>query len=289
VVLARGDGFADALAGVPLAAHVKGPLLLTPTAQLDPGVDAEIHRVIGAGSAGKTVYILGGTSAVSQAVEDNLRTAGYTVTRLAGPDRYATARVIATRGLGDPANIMVATGLDFPDALAAGPYAAGPFSEGRGQPAAIVLSQGRTLDPVTASYVASKLAGSTTATPHVVAVGGQAKAAVSAIAPLSTFGAFAGADRYATAAQVAANFLPPTKAGIATGEQFPDALTGGAFMASAGGPILLTPPANLSQTDGAQLAAYRLALGEVDVFGGPAALDDSVLVEAATAIGGTVK
>ncbi|WP_194908236.1 cell wall-binding repeat-containing protein [Catenulispora rubra] len=288
VVLARGDEFADALAGVPLAASVNGPLLLTPTAALDPRADAEIHRVIGPGSPAKTVYILGGTSAVSPAVEHGLRTEGYKVARLAGPDRYATARVIAVQGLGSPANVIVATGQDFPDALAAGPYAAGPFSN-NGQPAAIVLSHGRTLDPETASYIASKLVGSTAVNPHVTVVGGQAKAAVTAMAPPSTFSAFAGSDRYATAAQVAGNFPLPVQAGIATGEQFPDALTGGALMASASGPILLTQPAKLSSADSAQLAAYRPALSEVDVFGGPEALVDNVLAEAAAAIGGTVK
>jgi hypothetical protein len=288
VVLARGDEFADALTGVPLAAALKGPLLLTPTATLDPGADAEIHRVIGPGSAGKAIYILGGPSAVSQHVEDTLRGEGYRVNRLAGPDRYATARVVAVQGLGDPARIIVATGQDFPDALAAGPYASGPFSS-NGQPAAIVLSQGRTLDSATASYIASKLVGSTAANPHVIAVGGQAKAAVTAIAPSGTFGAFVGSDRYGTAAQVAGHFPTLAQAGIATGEQFPDALTGGAFMASASGPILLTPPGNLSPTDSAQLSAYRSTLGEVDVFGGPAALADSVLAEAAAAVGGTVE
>nr|WP_041540794.1 right-handed parallel beta-helix repeat-containing protein [Catenulispora acidiphila] len=64
VVLARGDQAPDALAGVPLAAHVHGPLLLTDPTTLDRTTSAEIARVTGGPSPAKTVYILGGDAAV---------------------------------------------------------------------------------------------------------------------------------------------------------------------------------------------------------------------------------
>jgi len=75
-VRARGDMFPDALAGVPLAAKVKGPLLLTDPKSLTGETGDEIRRVLGAAS-GKAVYILGGTGAVSAGVEDALTRAGY--------------------------------------------------------------------------------------------------------------------------------------------------------------------------------------------------------------------
>ena len=62
VVLARYDGFADTLAGTPLAAAKSAPLLLTSPASLDPRTLAEIQRVL---TAGKTVYLLGGNGALS--------------------------------------------------------------------------------------------------------------------------------------------------------------------------------------------------------------------------------
>ena len=61
VVLARGDdpnGFADALAGGPLAVDRDGPLLITNPDQLFDAVAAEIDRVL---PDGATVYLLGGT------------------------------------------------------------------------------------------------------------------------------------------------------------------------------------------------------------------------------------
>ncbi len=56
VVLASNAAFPDALAGTPLAVAVGGPLLLSPPADLDPVVAAEISRVL---PAGATVYLLG--------------------------------------------------------------------------------------------------------------------------------------------------------------------------------------------------------------------------------------
>lgn len=89
-VLSRLDVFADALAGTPLVAD--GPLLLTPSDRLHDAVRSEVDRVL---PDGGRVYLLGGTAALAQAVEDELRDAGYDVKRLAGPDRLATAAATA--------------------------------------------------------------------------------------------------------------------------------------------------------------------------------------------------
>src|SRR5699024_5330260 len=64
VVLARGDEYADALAGVPLAYKLDAPILLTPKDALWEATADEIARL----GAGKVV-ILGGKGAVSPAVE----------------------------------------------------------------------------------------------------------------------------------------------------------------------------------------------------------------------------
>lgn len=90
VVLSREDTFADSLAGAALPD--RGPLLLTPTEQLAPATRQEIDRAL---PAGGTVYILGGTAAVSQDVEDQLSSAGYDVRRLFGPSRLETALAVA--------------------------------------------------------------------------------------------------------------------------------------------------------------------------------------------------
>jgi len=116
VVLARGDQYPDALAGVPLAAYKIGPLLLTDPDHLYPGAEGEIRRIL---PQGKIVYILGGPAAVSPAIDAQLVRDGYKVQRFFGNDRFGTAMAIAKQGLGDPKHVIVATGRGFADALAA--------------------------------------------------------------------------------------------------------------------------------------------------------------------------
>ncbi|MEH7236455.1 S8 family serine peptidase, partial [Bacillus sp. JJ1562] len=87
VVLARGDNYADALAGVPLAAKYDAPVLLTRTKSMDNVTKAEIKRL-----GAKKVFILGSEAVVSKNIENELKAlnADMEITRLAGKDRYET-------------------------------------------------------------------------------------------------------------------------------------------------------------------------------------------------------
>jgi putative cell wall-binding protein len=269
VVLTRADTYPDALAGVPLAAKVGGPLLLTSSTSLNPTVSAEITRVL---PAGGTVYILGGTAAVSAAVATALTTNHFVVKRLAGSDRFATAVAVAD-ALGDPTTVFEATGLNFPDALAGGPAAilAG---------AAILLTNGSVQSPATAAYLTAHPGGT-----HY-ALGGPAAAAD----PTAT--SIVGTDRYETAAQVADKFFSaPTVVGVATGTNFPDALAAGPDLASKNAPLLLVPPSGaLPESSTGELLFYTPALRSALVFGGTSSVSDDVAsqVGALASLGSTV-
>ncbi|HEX7195295.1 MAG TPA: cell wall-binding repeat-containing protein [Candidatus Limnocylindria bacterium] len=119
--IASGNGWPDALAAVPHAGRAGGPLLLTNRGSLPAVVKTELQRL----RAGR-IIVVGGTGVVSQAVESALD--AYTtgaVIRLSGADRYATAAAISAFHLPSGAPLAyVATGENFPDALAAGPAAA---------------------------------------------------------------------------------------------------------------------------------------------------------------------
>jgi len=219
VVLARADDFADELAGGPLAARFQGPLLLTPTAGLTDTVRTEIQRVL---AVGHTVYLLGGSDAISATVGTDLQALGYTPVRVDGADRYDTAVKIANI-LGDPPTVFEVDGTNFPDGLSAGPAAA--LSHG-----AILLTAGHTPAPETAQYL------STHPTDVRYAIGGPAAAADPTAQPL------VGADRYATSIVVANQlFASPSIVAIASGVAFPDALSGGALAGIDGAPMLLVP------------------------------------------------
>jgi glucose/arabinose dehydrogenase len=113
--VATGATFADALAGVPAAAHQDAPLLLTRRTSLPAATVSALQHLKPA-----QIYVLGGPGAVSDGVVAALDglTAG-SVTRLAGIDRYATAAAAA--GLWEASNAAyLATGTNFPDGIAAG-------------------------------------------------------------------------------------------------------------------------------------------------------------------------
>ncbi|ACU72432.1 PKD domain containing protein [Catenulispora acidiphila DSM 44928] len=280
VVLATGTAFPDALSGIPLAKAKNGPLLLTDGARasVDPTVLTEIQRVLPKGSM---IYILGQTGAVSQGIQTELSKLGYRVTRYGGTDRYATSLLIAQLGMQNPSHIVVARGdqgadnTGFADALSAGPLAADIFGGGD---AAIVLSDNKTLTPATAAYVKGKFADAST---DVAAVGGAAVAAVATLPGSATASTpLAGTDRYDTARLVAQLFATHDPIGIATGLQFPDALAGGALMASLGGPLILTDPT--SETAGAAGTAKAVlqfagTTPAVNIFGGDAAVSPGVV------------
>ncbi|MBS2536069.1 cell wall-binding repeat-containing protein [Catenulispora sp. NF23] len=280
VVLARGDAFPDALAGVPLASKANGPLLLTQPKTLPSETLNEIRRVL---PAGGTVYVLGGTDAISAPVAQKLVQLGYHVTRYGGADRYATALQIAQQGLGNPAKVMLATGLDYADALAAGPFAAtGPASSG-GSPAAILLTNGKKMDPATAAYVAGKARSSTAAAPTVYAVGGPAATAAKSLP--GYIRTFSGYDRYATDAQLVQAQSGVPFVGVAVGTNFADALTGGAATAEKKG-ALVTVPSTLPAPTAHLLTSLAPALQALDVFGGPVVIPDPELTAITRAVGG---
>jgi putative cell wall-binding protein len=262
VVLARADGFADALAGSPFAAAKGAPLLLTASEALDERVAAELRRVL---PAGRMVFLLGGPAALSPAVESAVAVAGFTPVRIFGETRYDTAVRIADRL--QPTRLLLATGTDFADALAGGPAA--------GATGAVLLTGGSTLPPVVADYLARH-----SDLPRF-ALGGLAASAV------PDAEAIVGADRFDTSARVAARFfLKPAVVGVASGEGFADALAGGAHIARRGGPLLLTASSELPPVVRSRLEADRSSLVSGFVYGGPAAIGEPVVGSVGSSIAG---
>jgi putative cell wall-binding protein len=261
VVLARADSFADAAAGGPLAYAKGGPLLLTPSNGLHPDVAAEIERILPNGN--ETVYLLGGTKSLSAGVESAVKQLGYKTVRLGGADRYETSVLIAKEiGTGDdaPELLMLATGLNFPDALTAG-AAAGAYG------GAVLLTAGNVLPKSVRDYLISRDDA------EVFTVGGPAIAAL----PGTGFYRIAGANRYETAAKVADIFFEePDVVAVASGADFPDALSISALMPLVGGPVLLTEPSSLPKPTSDYLTAGKSTIQFAYVLGGPQSVSKAV-------------
>jgi len=134
VLIATGDNYPDALSSGSLYKNLLGPVLLTvPGSGLTQADKDELTRL-----KPSTVLLLGGVDVVSAAVATDAAALGLTTRRLAGDDRYSTSVAIARAAAekATPTEVFVATGVNFPDGLAAGPLAGvrgGPVLLANGQ------------------------------------------------------------------------------------------------------------------------------------------------------------
>ncbi|MGY5238245.1 cell wall-binding repeat-containing protein [Clostridium tertium] len=122
VVLAGGYALADGLAATPIATYYKSPLLLVETGNIPEVTKNEIKRL-----GAKNVIIVGGTTVVNKAVENQLLSMGVSkITRLGGANRYETSLLVAQyidSNLYNIENIVVTNGLGEADALSIAPVA----------------------------------------------------------------------------------------------------------------------------------------------------------------------
>jgi putative cell wall-binding protein len=123
-MLARGDDFADALAAAPFAGKYKTPIVFTGSDRLNEQTKKALQdwKI-------KKVILLGGSGAISLAQEQELKALGITVERIGGADRYQTSLAIvkyfaAREPGGVYTKAAIATGENYPDALAGAAFAA---------------------------------------------------------------------------------------------------------------------------------------------------------------------
>ncbi len=122
VFIAYGYNFPDALAAAPVAGIDGVPILFSATSSIPAATSAELLRL-----RPSMIIIVGGPSVISTAVENQLRTYAGSggVGRLAGTDRYGTAATIVKWAFTPQVDgAFIASGMNFPDALAGAAAAA---------------------------------------------------------------------------------------------------------------------------------------------------------------------
>ncbi len=223
VILARGDSYADALAGVPLAHKLDAPILLTPTNKLLDEVVQEIKRL-----GTKQVIILGGESAVSKTVVSALKKEKVEVSRTSGDTRFETAARIASLVSPDGSDeVVVVNGMDFPDALSVATHAAK-----KGLP--ILLTESNKLPKETSDAIKALKASKS------IVVGGKVVVTDKVVKELPNATRIAGADRFETNIEVANHFGVESKhVYVATGMTYADALTGAVLAAKNDSTVVL--------------------------------------------------
>ena len=237
-VLGRADLFADSLSSSGVQGKLDAPLLLTPSGSLDQRVAAELDRL-----GAQHVTIMGGTAAISTAVEQDLRARGYGVGRVAGTDRIGTALAAAQAFNPEARSALLvrASGQGtraFADTLSAGPLAAST-----GQP--VLFTSSTALTPSVERYIDSR------GLEEVTLIGGEAALSTAVEEAVAATGAatqrLAGPDRFGTAAQVAVATSPegpPAQFTVIDGVD-PDAWADGFPAASRLAPITLANGADL--------------------------------------------
>ncbi|MER6122033.1 cell wall-binding repeat-containing protein [Streptomyces sp. NPDC001795] len=148
-VLINRDDSAYSLTAPALAGKKGGPVLMTPKSGLSPAVKSELKRVL---KRGANVYLVGGTSILSDSVASQVRALGFTPARLAGTDRYATSVAVAKSVTGTPKYVFLATGTDYHSALAA---AAAAGADGTNSAGSVVLTNGNKLTASVKAYLNS--------------------------------------------------------------------------------------------------------------------------------------
>lgn len=117
-----GRGWPDAVSVAALAAHQRRPILLVTTHGLPEETRAALDEL-----EVRDAVVVGGTAAVSQQVQDSIAHMGVDVRRVAGRSRYETSAAVAALAVeaGLRADrTWLATGRNWPDALAAAPVVA---------------------------------------------------------------------------------------------------------------------------------------------------------------------
>jgi len=223
-VLVPGETFQEALCAAPLAKAYGGPLLLVPPDGLTDGLLAELERL-----NPSEVFLVGVQNASAVKKDLGGLPGAPVVTSLRGGDVYETAALVAAqlkKKLVTIAKVVIVPQSTFADGLAVAPLAA---SQGW---AILFTSQSQRPPRATRDAIVELAVGS------ALVVGSQAQVDVAQVERVT------GANRYDTCAQVAqyglTHGLELGHVALATGEDFPDALAAGPYLALDNGLLLLT-------------------------------------------------
>ncbi len=259
--IATGRNFPDGLAAGPIAARAGGPVLPVDVNSIPPAVAAELQRL-----RPQRIVVVGSTGVVSAAVEAAL--AAYTsgpVQRVAGANRYSTAAALSEAFAPGVGIVYVATGSNFPDALAGGPLAAR-----NGSPMLLVST--KSIPDATAAALQRLRPG------RIVILGstGVVSSGVETLLRSYTSGTvsrLAGSDRYATAAVIAKQFGSSATVMLSTGLNFPDALSAVPIADRENAPMLLT--SGTCVTSATENARASLGAGAVTAVGSTGVVSDT--------------
>ena len=261
-VLATGHNYPDALSATPLAYRYNAPLLLTDTNKVPTAVKKELERL-----NVSEVVIIGGKSVITPNVEQELKSLGIKkITRISGKDRFETSVKIAEE-LGEVFGVVVANGQGYADALSIAPIASSLEMP-------ILLTNKDQVPNSVRNYVESN------SIEFSYIIGGEQAVSKKTAQFFPDYERLSGKTRYETNSMIIDYFsdiLNMSTPFIATGEDYPDALSGSALAAMYGSPLILTNPAEAKQTTKDTIAAYADYVSKYYIIGGEKVLPNEAV------------
>ena len=253
VILADGRNYPDALSGAFLAAHYGAPILLVRDNDKDlkPVTDFVNANL----SENGTVYILGGTGAVSKKVENKFNK--YRVDRVSGKTRYETNYEILSKVDIGNSDILICTGGSYADSLSASAV---------NRPIMLVK------DKLTDAQIAFLKAHKDNKFYIIGGTGAVSKAVEEQVSKIHESKRLAGSTRYETSVMIAKEFFEDASATVlAYGENFPDGLCGGPLAIAEKTPLILTKS---NKKDLAKEYCAKYSVTKAGVLGGEALISD---------------
>lgn len=214
-------------------------------------------------TGGLTTFVKADALPSSQSQSGN---SNVTTTRITGSSKYGTADAIAEKGWTQADTVVIASGVDFPDGLCAGPIA-------KKYNAPILLASETGLSDATLSEI-TKLKAK-----KAVIIGGKGVVSSSIETQLNGIGItsiqrIGGTDRYNTSVLVAKQFEKPSAIVVTAGENFPDSLSVSTIASQQGMPIIIASKDGLS--DEAISYIKNSGATETYIVGGNGVLSSSI-------------
>jgi putative cell wall-binding protein/dienelactone hydrolase len=265
VIVTSGNGFADALSSSCLQSLGGSPVMLV--GENIQNSDKTLNYIENHLKKDGTIYILGGEASVNSGFEKYFKEKGFNkVIRLGGKDRYETnVKIVNEVNVKEGTPIVIANGENFPDALSISSVAAY-----KGYPIFITPS-GSLPDEVEEKMKEIKPS-------KVYVIGGSSSISSSIESKLKETSRdvvrIEGKDRYETSMNICKYFDENLEnLVIASGEAFPDALSGTAIAAKFKAPIAITNGDNINN-----LKEYvgNRKFKKVIILGGEGAVSKSV-------------
>lgn len=270
IVIASAYGYADALSGSVLAKKVNAPMLLVgKTVEESKTTMDYINTYL---NKGGKIYILGGTGVINNKFIDKFKSRGYSannIKRLGGKNRLETCKYIADEVKAEKGKgIVIASANGFADALSASvPAAIKQYP--------VLLTNKNSLSNEMKSVI------STVQPTEVYIVGGQGVVSsniekeIKSLSKNAQIVRLGGKDRYETSYKIVENFKGDKNEAliVASGKNFPDALSGAPLAAKLNASLLLVDE---NSVDRQKTLVNKLNAGEEIILGGQGSISSKV-------------